>query len=49
MRVAEKADTAVLAALVIILRVTYLLSIFKLKANPGEVYYFLPLIPDPPR
>ena len=41
MRGAGKADIAVLAALVIILKITYLLSIFKLKANPGKVYYFL--------
>ena len=42
-RVAGKANTAVLVTLVIILKVIYLLLIFKLEANPGEVYYFLPL------
>ena len=37
-----KADTAVLVTLIIILRVIYLLLTFKLEADPGEVYYFLP-------
>ena len=41
-RVAEEADTAVLTTLAIILKVTYLLLICKLEANPGKVYYFLP-------
>ena len=49
MRGAGEAYTAVLIALVVILKVTYLLSTFKLEADPGEVYYFLPLIPNPPR
>ena len=40
-------DTAVLVALVIILRVACLLSTFEPEADPMEVYYFLPLIPDP--
>ena len=44
-----EADTAILVTLVVILRVACLLSIFKLEANPEEVYYFLPLIPDPLR
>ena len=42
-------NTAVLATLIIILKITYLLSTFKSEVNPGEVYYFLPLIPNPPR
>ena len=42
-----KDNTAVLATLTAILRVTYLSSISKSEANPAEVYYFLPLIPDP--
>ena len=48
MREAGKANTAVLAALITILTVIYLLLISKSKANPGKVYYFLPLIPNPP-
>ena len=48
MRGVGKADTTVLITLVIILKVTYLLLTFKSKANPGEIYYFLPLIPNPP-
>ena len=48
MRVALGEDnTAVLATLAVILRVTYLSSTSESEANPGEVYYFLPLIPDP--
>ena len=39
-------DTAVLVTLVVILRVIYLLLIFKSEVNPGEVYYFLLLIPN---
>ena len=42
-----KADTAVLITLVIILRVTCLLPTSNLEADLTEVYYFLPLIPDP--
>ena len=38
-----KANMAVLITLVIILKVTYSLSIFKSEADPGEIYYFLPL------
>ena len=49
MRGAGKANTAVLATLIIILKVTYLLLTSKSEANPGEVYYFLSLIPNPPR
>ena len=49
MRGAGEADTAVLATLIIILKVTYLLLTSGSEADPGEVYYFLPLIPDPPR
>ena len=41
-----EADTAVLAALVIILRVTYLLPISEPEADFTEVYCFLLLIPD---
>ena len=43
MRVAGKTDTTVLIILVIILRVICLLLTFKLEANPGEIYCFLPL------
>ena len=39
-------NTAVLITLVIILKIIYLLLISELKANPTEVYYFLPLVPD---
>ena len=42
-------DTAVLVTLVVILRIAYLLSTFKLKVNPGEVCYFLLRAPDPLR
>ena len=49
MRGAGKADTAVLVTLVIILRVIYLLLISGLEVDPGEIYYFLPLISNPPR
>ena len=34
-------NTAVLIALAVLLRVTYLLLTFKSEANPGKVYYFL--------
>ena len=44
-----KADTAVLATLAIILKITYLLPTSEPEANPTEVYYFLPLIPNPSR
>ena len=47
-RGAGKADTAVLITLVIILKIICLLLISGSEADPGEVYYFLPLIPDPP-
>ena len=40
-------DTAVLIALVIILKVICLLLISESEADPTEVYYFLPLNPDP--
>ena len=49
MRGAGKADTAVLITLVIILKIIYLLLISGSEVNPGEVYYFLLLIPNPPR
>ena len=50
MRVVLREDnTAVLVTLIIILKIIYLLLTFKLKANPTEVYYFLPLIPNPLR
>ena len=45
-RVVGKANTAVLVTLVIILKIIYLSLISKPEANPTEVYYFLPLIPD---
>ena len=49
-RVAGKADTAVLITLAVILRITYLLLTFKSEADPGEIYYFLPpQAPDPLR
>ena len=48
-RGAGEADTAVLIALIIILKITYLLSTSRSEIDPGEVYYFLLLIPDPPR
>ena len=35
-------NTAVLITLAVILKVVCLSSTFKLKADPGEVYYFLP-------
>ena len=35
-------NTAMLITLAVILKVIYLLSISKSKADPGEVYYFLP-------
>ena len=35
-------NTAILVTLVIILKITCLLSIFKSEADPGEVYYLLP-------
>ena len=41
-QVVGKANTAVLVTLIIILRVTYLLSTFKSEINLGEIYYFLP-------
>ena len=40
-------NTAVLITLVIILKIIYLLPISEPKADPMEVYYFLPLGPDP--
>ena len=47
-RVTEKVNTAVLATLAVISRITYLLLIFKSEADPGEVYCFLPpRAPDP--
>ena len=49
MRGAGEADTAVLITLIIILKVIYLLLISGSEINPGEVYYFLLLIPNPPR
>ena len=45
-RGAGKANTVVLAALVIILKVTCLLLTSKLKANSREICSFLPLIPN---
>ena len=45
--VLKENNTAVLITLVIILKVIYLLLTSKAKANPTEVYYFLPLIPNP--
>ena len=45
---AGEADTAVLATLIIILRVACLLLTFGSEVDPGEIYYFLPLTPDPP-
>ena len=42
-------NTAVLATLIIILKVTYLLLISESEADPMKVYYFLPLVPDPSR
>ena len=47
-RVAGKANTAVLITLAVILKITCLLLTFKSEANPGEVYYFLLLTPNPP-
>ena len=41
-------DTAVLVALVIILKIACLLLTSNSEANPREVYYFLPLILNPP-
>ena len=43
-----KGHTAVLITLTVILKVTCLLLISKSEVNPGEVYYFLLLIPNPP-
>ena len=48
MRGAGKADITVLVTLAVISRVTCLSLTSKLEADPGEVCYFLPLIPDPP-
>ena len=45
---AGKVNTAVLAALIIILKIICLLSTSGLEVDPGEAYYFLLLIPDPP-
>ena len=42
-----KNNMAVLITLVIILKVIYLLSTSESEADPMEVYYFLPLIPNP--
>ena len=42
-------NTAVLVILALILKVIYLLLTSESEANPAEVYYFLPLIPDPLR
>ena len=39
-------NTAVLVTLIIILKITYLLSISKSEANPVEVYSIWPRVPE---